>query len=194
MNAPTHMAGGAAGWLGLAAVIHPAPVALLGGVIAAAVAAPECDLDNVGAWQRRKKRGIRVTGKPGHRRLRIQVIRWRSHPVRSRLSRLLGMFGQHRQGPAHSLFTPAAFAVASLAAAAVTGWWPWWIGVAVAVGLATHILLDVLTKRPVRIWWPRQGNYRLGLMKVGGTGEALVLLALVLAVAGLGWLTIRGYR
>jgi hypothetical protein len=185
----THMIGGAAAWAGLCAATGTTAVGLVaGGMLAAGAAAPWCDLDNLGAWSRRTRRGVRRT----RRGVQVRLVRWRRHPVKSRLSWLVCRLGSHREGPCHSVLVTAALGGALAAAGAVSGLWPWWLGAAVGAGLVSHVGLDLLNERPVRVFWPF-GRLWYGLgIDVGKAGETwLVRPACFAAAAGLFWLAVH---
>lgn len=151
---------------------------MVAGGVAAALAAPLPDLDNVGAWAARHKGAFGV--------------RWRKHPVRYRLALLLAAFGQHRQGPAHSLLVAPLLGLALVAPVGRWPWWPWWLGVAVSVAVVSHILIDLLNKRPVKALWPWDAEVGGLGVPVGGTVEMLLIRPLLLAaLIGEGWLTFR---
>lgn len=193
MNRPTHVAGGCAGWLGVSLLVHPSALAILAGTVLAGAVAPLNDIDNLGAWSRRKKRGIFKARRRGKTYRRVQLVRWRRHPVKSRLSWLITLLGKHREGPCHSLLIVVPFGLAFLLPVLWLTWWPLWLGPAVAVGLASHVGLDLLNERPVKVFWPFPLLvYGLGL-RVGKVGETRLIRPLCMAaVPVLFWLTIRG--
>jgi hypothetical protein len=195
VNRLTHIAGGAAAWLGPCAVIHPAPATIAGGAVIAGVCAPWCDIDNLGAWAKRTKRGLRRRRRAGKTIWQLNLIRWRAHPIRGRLSALIALAGPHRQGPCHSLLT-ALCAGAGLAWAPALWWagWPAWAGAALAAGLCSHILLDLANEKPVRALWPlRLELYGLGI-PVGKRAEVLLIRpAVTFAAALFAVVAIRGH-
>jgi membrane-bound metal-dependent hydrolase YbcI (DUF457 family) len=135
-------------------------VALSAGVVALAALAP--DLDHAGSTL------ARVAG-----------------PVSRALPRGLSRLLKHR-GPLHSpLAALTAGVLAGLLGArlGVTG-----LGPLVGYGWAAHVLTDALTDRGVPLLWPlRRRPVRLpwGLgPATGGTGEAVVVLAGLLACGG----------
>lgn len=187
MNHSTHVLGGATAWLGVCALATPGPLPLLAGTAVAALAAPWCDIDNLGAWRRRRKRGIYRTTRRrrGHRprsRYRLQLIRWRKHPIRSRVAWLVSLLGEHRQGPCHSLLCLPLPGLAALIPILWIAAWPLWIPLAVMAGLASHILLDLANKKPVRLLWPLPLEvYGLGVLVGGATERWLVRPVLLIS-------------
>jgi hypothetical protein len=190
----THMMGGAAGWLALSLAAHPSAVAVVGGSVTAALAAPWADIDNPGAWSARRRYSKR------RQPVRHRLSGWgwwpsfHRHPVKMRVSRFVAMFGRHREGPAHSLIVAAVLAVAGLGVVFAFAPAVWWLPLAVGIGLGSHILLDRLNERPVRWVWPFGRGGCLSLIRVGGPGEALLGVGLVGVLAVEGWATVRGYR
>jgi membrane-bound metal-dependent hydrolase YbcI (DUF457 family) len=175
MDGLTHSAFGAACWLGGAYLARAGHVAEAAGAVAAAVAAPWCDIDNVGAWGSRRKGALGV--------------RWRKHPVRYRVALAVSVFGKHRQGPAHSLLVAPLLGVLAALPHARWAWWPLWAGAAISTGLASHILLDLANKRPVRLLWPWDLEAGGLGVPVGGAAELLLVRPLLLAaLIGEGWL------
>ena len=167
----------------------PIPAAL-GGALLAAAAAPQCDLDNLGCWS-----------KPGKPKRKDKPVRWalskvgfatHRHPVKYRIALILAEFGPHRRGPAHSVITALVLGV--LLSLPMLAWhpWPWWIGPAVACGLISHIVLDLMNEEPVKVAWPFGPLvYGLGI-KVGGAAEILgIRLLSYAATLGLLWLTLH---
>ena len=194
MNHPTHSVFAAACWAGGCAITHPGPAILTAGALTAATVAPWPDIDNLGAWSRRKRRRITVRQRRGHTipAVKVRVIRWRKHPVKSRVSRLVCLFGDHREGPCHSLLILAATAALFAAPMLWLPWWPPWLPAATATGLCSHPILDLMNRRPVRIFWPL-GRLWYGLgIRVGGPGEAITALTLTTALIPLAWLALGG--
>jgi hypothetical protein len=178
-------------WSGAALVLGaPAPVAV-GGATLAAVAAPQCDLDNLGAWSRVTKSPKRKE-KPVRWALSKVGVATHRHPVRYRIALILTAFAPHRQGPAHSVITAAVAGV--LLTLPMLAWpvWPWWTGAAAATGLISHIVLDLANEDPVRVFYPFGPLvYGLGI-KVGKAWEILVIRPGCYAAAlGLLWLTLH---
>jgi LexA-binding, inner membrane-associated putative hydrolase len=178
MNHRTHCWAAAAATLMAGALVGAPVLAVAGGTAAAVIVAPWCDIDNRGSWARRKRRqlSLRRTGRGKNRRwrLKMQVIRWRKHPLKSRLSWLVSLFGPHRRGPTHSLLILIPAGLACSIPVVFIPWWPVWLGPAVAIGLASHPLLDLCNVKPVQLLWPLPHLYRgLGLA-VGGPGETFI--------------------
>lgn len=76
-----------------------------------------------------------------------------------------------------------------------------WLGPAVAIGCAAHLLGDALTERGVPLLWPLiPCRFRVGAVDTGSQVErlliapALVLALIVLATHSAGWWTIAGLR
>lgn len=68
-----------------------------------------------------------------------------------------------------------------------------WVPAAVAVGVVSHDLTDVLTKGPFRLFWPLPWRVSLGLFTTGHTGERLVVAPILLvAVTALLWWQVVG--
>lgn len=54
----------------------------------------------------------------------------------------------------------------------------------VALGFATHLVLDALNFRGLRLLWPLRHGFSTGLCKTGGVMDACALVAALLAIAG----------
>lgn len=167
MRGPTHSLGAVAGWLAGSALLHPTPAAIVLGSVAAGLAAPWPDIDNLGAWRRS------------------------GHPVKRRVSWAVSLLGSHRRGPTHSLI--GGLTVAACLTVPLAWWpaWPLWLPLAVLTGWWSHLLLDLANKRPLRLFWP---SCRLvyGLpgwlrCRVGGFGEGAWSVALVLLLTASVW-------
>lgn len=187
MKHSTHLLGGAASWVAVCALARaPAGVAGTGALIAAA-ASPWPDLDNLGTWSKRKRRQIGLKrGRHGRYKLRLQLFRWRLHPLRWRISRALSVLGTHRRGPAHSLLGTGLFAALFVLPWIPDPAWPAWVALAVLCGLWSHLALDLANERPVMACWPDRrllyGLPRLLRCRVGGTGERIWQAGLVLGI------------
>jgi membrane-bound metal-dependent hydrolase YbcI (DUF457 family) len=175
MMRATHVIGGCAAWLAVCAAASPPAVVTLAGTVAAGVAAPLCDIDNVGAWASRRR---------GSRR--------RAHPWKYRAARVIAHWGAHRRGPCHSFIVTACAAVLLAAPVLLAGWWPWAIAAAMGTGWWSHIALDLANAQPVRAFWPF-GPLIYGLgFRVGRRGELwLIRPAAAAAVALLALVTLR---
>jgi LexA-binding, inner membrane-associated putative hydrolase len=192
MMAPTHRLGAAAGWLGGCLLANPGHVATFCGALLAAISGPQCDLDNLATWSRVRTRYSRKR-QPVRYWLTRMGARFRKHPVKYRIALFLSVFGRHRLGPSHSVIIAAL--VGLFLTAPWTQWpaWPWWVGPAIALGLASHIGLDLMNRSPVAVTWP-VGEPVKGLgIRVGKAAEELLIRPVLgLAVLGLAWLIIRG--
>jgi hypothetical protein len=189
---PTHRLGGAAAWLGACLLVHPSPAAEAGGAVVAFLAGPQCDLDCLGTWSRTRRRWSKK-----RQPIRHHLSKWgatfRAHPVRYRIALLLSIWGKHRDGPAHSIYVvPLAGLVLMLPRLWLPAW-PLWLGAAVAVGLLSHIALDLVTKGRTRVTWP-WGKPWEGLgIRVGKATEVLAVRPVLgAAVLGFAWLIVRG--
>lgn len=62
-----------------------------------------------------------------------------------------------------------------------------WLPIAVAFGLGvlSHLCLDALNAQGVPLLWPLKYRFSIGAVKVGGLGEGICRLALVVALGGL---------
>ena len=57
-----------------------------------------------------------------------------------------------------------------------------------AIGLVSHALLDILNKKPVRLFWPSRHGIALGLCGAKGTANtALMMFGAAAAIALLVW-------
>lgn len=56
-----------------------------------------------------------------------------------------------------------------------------------ALGFATHLALDALTYRGLRLFWPLPHGFSARLCKTGGVVDACLLAAALLAIALLAW-------
>jgi hypothetical protein len=72
-------------------------------------------------------------------------------------------------------------------AAAAFAWVPlgWWVPAAVAIGVLSHDLTDLLTKGPIRFLWPLPFEMSLGLFVTGHRRERLIAGPVMLVAAGL---------
>lgn len=57
----------------------------------------------------------------------------------------------------------------------------------VAVGMASHLMLDLLTHRGLRLLWPARHGFSLGLCRTGGVVDACCLAAALSLTAGVIW-------
>ncbi|MEU1761227.1 metal-dependent hydrolase [Micromonospora sp. NPDC005652] len=109
-------------------------------------------------------------------------------PTGRRARRVAGMVG--------SLLIAGLF-VAGAWGLPADGWW--WVGLAAGVGTFTHSLGDSLTRSGSPLWWPARirgcrwrpvGTPRWLRFTTGGPGEKVVLVLLLLAGAGSGWVLV----
>lgn len=81
-------------------------------------------------------------------------------------------------------------AVGIAIAAAAFAWVPlgWWVPAAVALGVLSHDLTDLLTKGPFRFLWPLPWKFSLGLFTTGHPRERLIAgPVMLLAATALLW-------
>ena len=57
----------------------------------------------------------------------------------------------------------------------------------VAAGMASHLMLDLLTHRGLRLLWPARRGFSLGLCRTGGVVDACCLAAALSLTAGVIW-------
>ena len=57
----------------------------------------------------------------------------------------------------------------------------------VALGFASHLALDALNHRAVRLFWPLRGGAALGLCRTGGVADSCALVAALVVTAGVLW-------
>jgi inner membrane protein len=64
------------------------------------------------------------------------------------------------------------------------------LALAMAVGYFSHLVVDLLNKKPERLFWPVSRGQALGLCKAGGIVDGVLLVLGVATVAALlsGWL------
>jgi membrane-bound metal-dependent hydrolase YbcI (DUF457 family) len=160
MMGTTHVLSGLATGLALAAITHPnLAVAATGSAVAAASAlAP--DLDHP------RSRASRSFG----------VISWV-------LRRLPG--GRHRWALHSALAVATAAALTAIPVAVLGG--SWWLPAYAALGYATHIGYDLMTDRPVRLWWPSPrpvwGLPRWARIRTGGPAERWLIRPATFGIA-----------
>lgn len=77
----------------------------------------------------------------------------------------------------HSLLALVGFAVATRLACPP-------LAPALAAGLASHLVLDLLNYRPLRLLWPARRGFCLGLCKTDGIVDACCTAAGLIVVAG----------
>lgn len=91
---------------------------------------------------------------------------------------LAGLFCAARlsahRGPSHSLAALVALAAATWLACPP-------LAAPVAIGMASHLVLDLLNKRPVRLLWPLSRGFCLGLCSSDGVVDACLLVGGLLA-------------
>jgi membrane-bound metal-dependent hydrolase YbcI (DUF457 family) len=98
--------------------------------------------------------------------------------------RLLNSDLDHACGGAGEIVAGAVVAGAAFAWVPLGGWVP----AAVAVGVLSHDLADLLTKGPYRFLWPLPWRFSAGLFVTGhGVERTVVAPVLLVLVAGLGW-------
>lgn len=86
---------------------------------------------------------------------------------------------------AHRSFSHSLLALAGFAAATWLACPP--LAPYVALGFATHLVLDALTYRGLRLFWPAQHGLSARLCKTGGVVDACALAAALVGAATLIW-------
>lgn len=86
---------------------------------------------------------------------------------------------------AHRSFSHSLLALAGFAAATHLVCAP--LAPYVALGFATHLVLDLLTYRGLRLLWPARRGLSLGLCHTGGVVDACCLAAALTLLAGVIW-------
>ena len=86
---------------------------------------------------------------------------------------------------AHRSFSHSLLALAGLAAATYLACAP--LAPYVALGFATHLILDALTYRGLRLFWPLGRGFSAGLCKTGGIADACCLVAALAAIVLTCW-------
>ena len=86
---------------------------------------------------------------------------------------------------AHRSFSHSLLALAGFAAATYLVCPP--LAPSVALGFATHLALDALTYRGLRLFWPLPHGFSARLCKTGGVADACCLVAALLAVVLACW-------
>ena len=81
---------------------------------------------------------------------------------------------------AHSLLALAGFAAATHLVCAP-------LAPCVAIGFASHLVLDALNFRGLRLFWPLRARLSLNLCKTGGVVDACCLVAALAGAAALVW-------
>lgn len=112
---------------------------------------------------------LRVTGERGAGAAVLGLVALAALACAARLS-------PHR-GFSHSLAALAGFTAATWLAFAP-------LAPFVAAGLASHLALDPLNSRGLRLLWPLRATFCLGVARTGGVVDACLLAASALAVAG----------
>jgi hypothetical protein len=173
----THTAFAADSWLAFTlAWPHPSALAIVGGAALAGAAAPWCDLDLPAAWGGARRYSRRRAPVRSFLSRYGLYPRFRAHPVKYRVSQAVALAGhRHRDGAAHSLVVAAALGLAGAAALLLSPapWsYLWWAAPALALGLASHPVLDLGNTYPVRLFWPFGPLFLgLGWTRVGGPRE-----------------------
>lgn len=91
---------------------------------------------------------------------------------------------------AHRSFSHSLAALAGFTGATMLACPP--LAPSVSLGFASHLVLDALTHRGLRLLWPLRRTLSLGLCKTGGIADACLLVASLVATAlalagALGW-------
>ncbi|MBE5024292.1 metal-dependent hydrolase [Olsenella sp. DSM 107455] len=89
---------------------------------------------------------------------------------------------------AHRSFSHSLLALVGFAAATYLVCPP--LAPSVALGFATHLALDALTYRGLRLFWPLGHSFSARLCKTGGVADACCLVAALLTCALVGWLAL----
>ncbi len=178
MRGTTHSAGGALAALGVCLLAQPPAVFVAGMTVTAIVAAPWPDIDNLGTWSRRVKLGRG----PVARHITV-----RRHPLKRVASWVVTRWGSHRKSPTHSLLGGLIAAGAWAAPVAFWPGFPLWVAAGVLAGWWSHLALDLVNERPIRLFWPLpelvHGLPAWARCKVGGKGEVAWLVAIVAGLA-----------
>ncbi|MDM8271055.1 metal-dependent hydrolase [Thermophilibacter provencensis] len=194
MTGRTHLAVGAAAALLAAGPGAPlTTLALAASCGAAGATLPDLDVrDTAHPWRERLSRAgaaallvgalvfdaangsavLREAASHGLGRLALGIVGLVALACASRLS-------AHR-GFSHSLLALAGYAAATWLVCPPLA--PY-----LALGFATHLALDALTYRGLRLFWPLPHGLSARLCKTGGVVDACLLAAAVLAVALLAW-------
>jgi inner membrane protein len=83
------------------------------------------------------------------------------------------LFKPHRKNMTHSLFGAVLFSL------------PWLLPSYILLFLAgylSHLFLDLFNKRGIPLWWPRKHCVTIADIRVGGTGELLVIFVFYMIV------------
>lgn len=89
---------------------------------------------------------------------------------------------------AHRSFSHSLLALVGFAAATYLVCPP--LAPSVALGFATHLALDALTYRGLRLFWPLPRGLSARLCKTGGIADACCLVAALLTCIFVGWLAL----
>lgn len=89
---------------------------------------------------------------------------------------------------AHRSFSHSLVALVGFAAATYLVCPP--LAPSVALGFATHLALDALTYRGLRLFWPLRCGLSARLCKTGGVADACCLVAALLTCVLVGWLAL----
>ena len=89
---------------------------------------------------------------------------------------------------AHRSFSHSLLALVGFAAATYLVCPP--LAPSVALGFATHLALDALTYRGLRLFWPLPHGFAARLCKTGGVADACCLVGALLTCVFVGWLAL----
>ncbi|MDO4428253.1 MAG: metal-dependent hydrolase [Atopobiaceae bacterium] len=197
MTGKTHLAVGAAAAMlaaGPAAGITGLAVAAAGG--AAGAVLPDLDVrDTAHPWRERLTRAGAAALLVGA--LVFDVVNDASL-AREAMARGVGMLALGAVGlvalacaarlSAHRSFSHSFLALAGFTAATSLVCPP--LAPSVGLGFATHLALDVLTYRGLRLFWPLRRCLSARLCRTGGGADACCLVAALLTCALVGWLAL----
>lgn len=194
MTGRTHLAVGVAAALvaaGPEASLATLAIAAAGGAVGAVL--PDLDVrDTAHPWRERLSRvgaaallaAAVALDVAGGGALARQAVARGLGPVALGLVGLLAL-GSAARLSAHRSFSHSLTALAGFAAATWLVCPP--LASPLALGFATHLALDALNHRGLRLLWPLRHGFAAGLCKTGGVADACLLVAALTVAAGTVW-------
>jgi len=173
MMGHTHMMGGAAGWLGLCALVQPSPKVVVAGtgLAVAGALAPDIDHRSADAAQFLRLAGTVLVGLgfAGAALLGWATGGWPLFVAAGLLLAVLPWAVRPRHGGGfrgiiHSEWGLGAWALLAFIPCLITAAWPVWAAAALVTGWVTHLVLDAMTREGLPVPYNRARTHRLGFV------------------------------